>query len=155
MYVPSYHRIEDHELILELMRKHSFATLVTVADGAPVATHLPVLVESGEPVVLAAHMARQNQQWKSLASSEVLAIFAGPHGYVSPRWYETTPNVPTWNYVSIHARGQAEIVEDAAEALSHLERMISTFDPSLGKAQPESVDRDYIKRLLPGVVVFR
>jgi len=156
MYIPSANKIEDPRLIVELMRQNPFATLVSVADSVPVATHLPILVGSEDPVVLCGHIARQNQHWKALASNQdSLVIFAGPHGYVSPRFYESRPNVPTWNYVSIHAYGSVELIDDEESALEHLEWMVGTFDPSLGESQPESMDKSFLKKLLPGIVVFR
>ena len=156
MYIPSAHKIDDPGLIVELMRQHPFAILVTSIEGVPVATHLPILVEGTEPIILCGHMARQNQQWKSLAAAaESLIIFAGPHGYVSPRFYESHPNVPTWNYVTIHAYGTVELIEEDAEALEHLGRIVATFDPSLSEAQPDSTDPAFYQRLLPGIVAFR
>lgn len=156
MYVPTAHKIEDPELIIALMRQNPFATLISVIDGAPVATHIPVLVESADPVVLCGHIARQNRHWKVWDSDmESLVIFAGPHGYVSPSWYRSRPNVPTWNYVSIHAYGKVEIEEDLAQVQAHLERMVENFDPDLSKAQPESLTTEYLQRLMPGVVMFR
>jgi len=156
MYIPTAHKIDDPELIVELMRQNSFATLISVVDGVPVATHLPVLVEAGDPIVLCAHIARQNQQWKVLASEpESLVIFAGPHGFVSPRFYESRPNVPTWNYVSIHAYGKVELIEDPDEAIEHLERMVNTFDPTLAELQPDSTDREFYRSKLPGIVFFK
>jgi len=156
MYIPTAHRIEDRELIAELMRQNPFAILTTVVDGVPVATHLPILVESEEPMVLCGHMARQNQQWKALESAgDSLLIFAGPHGYVSPRFYESRPNVPTWNYVTIHAYGRVELVEDEDEALAHLQRIVATFDPTLAEAQPDSTDPAFYRKMIPGIVAFR
>lgn len=138
------------------MRQNPFAILVTTIDGVPVATHLPILVEGIDPIMLCGHMARQNQQWKSLdGGTESLIIFSGPHGYVSPQFYESHPNVPTWNYVSIHAYGIVELIEDDTEALDHLSRIVSTFDSSLSEAQPESTDPAFYERLLPGIVAFR
>lgn len=156
MYIPNAHKINDPELIVDLMRQNPFAILVTTIDGVPVATHLPILVEGTDPIILCGHMARQNQQWKSLGdTSESLIIFAGPHGYVSPRFYESHPNVPTWNYITIHAYGTVELIENDAEALEHLGRIVSTFDPSLSEAQPDSTDPAFYQRLLPGIVAFR
>ncbi len=156
MYIPSAHRIDDQDLILELMRQNPFATLVTTVDGVPVATHLPVLIQGGEPMVIFGHIARQNQQWKAWTpESESLLIFAGPHGYISPDWYETRPNVPTWNYVSIHVYGRIQIVEDAEASIAHLAELVKTFDPNLSELQPESMSREYFQKLLPGIVAFR
>ncbi len=156
MYIPTANRIDDPELIVELMRQNPFATVVSVVEGVPVATHLPILVEPGEPMLLLGHIARANPQWKCwAANSSILVIFAGAHGYVSPRWYESRPNVPTWNYVSVHVAGKVEIIEGDEQALAHLERMVGTFDPNLAELQPDSMDRAFLRKLLPGIVVFR
>lgn len=156
MYIPAANKIEDPIAAIEAMRRNPFATLVSIADSEPVATHVPLIVKNGESVVLCGHIARQNSQWRSWNQGvKVLAIFSGPHGYVSPRYYVSRPNVPTWNYVSVHAYGLIEIVEDESEAIEHLEELVSTFDPGLADVQPESMDRAFFKRLLPGVVVFR
>jgi len=156
MYIPAVNRIDDRDLIVEIMQKNSFATLVSTVEGEPVATHLPVLVEPGDPLVLMAHIARANSQWRTFSGdSNALVIFSGPHGYVSPRWYESRPNVPTWNYVSVHAYGPVEIIEDEELALAHLKTMVETFDPTLSELQPDSMDTEYHRELLRGIVVFR
>ena len=156
MYIPAVNRIDDRDLIVEIMQKNSFATLVSTVEGEPVATHLPVLVEPGDPLVLMAHIARANSQWRTFSGdSNALVIFSGPHGYVSPRWYESRPNVPTWNYVSVHAYGPVEIIEDEELALAHLKTMVETFDPTLSELQPDSMDTEYHRKLLRGIVVFR
>jgi len=90
MYVPRHNRLDDRDQLLAFIRRYSFGTLVTMLDGAPFATHLPFMVdvESGE-FVLKAHLARANPQWKSFGNGDALAIFTGPHAYVSASWYES------------------------------------------------------------------
>src|SRR5689334_13439224 len=147
MYTPSAFRIDDPDLIRAIVRGNPFATLVSVVDGEPVATHIPVLLaeENGQDV-LVTHMAKANPQWKGF-EGRVLLIFAGPHGYVSPAWYETTPNVPTWNYVALHAYGVPEMVE-GDEALAHLLKMVRTFDPDLDATHPESTEPEFVRKKL-------
>jgi len=156
MYIPSANRIDDPAAVIAAMRLNPFATLISVADSVPVATHIPLLIEEGEPIILCGHLARQNQQWKSWPTeNKVLVIFAGPHGYVSPRYYESRPNVPTWNYISVHAYGSIEIIEDQDDAVEHLEKLVKTFDPHLAEAQPESTERALFYKMAPGIVMFR
>src|SRR3546814_11682458 len=91
------------------MRDCPFATLVTTFEGAPFATHLPLLheAEGGPHGRIVGHMARQNPQWRGFADGgEALIVFHGPHAYVSPTWYERQPAVPTWNYPTVHASGR-------------------------------------------------
>ena len=155
MYIPTAHRINDLNLIRDLIRRYPFAILITVVDGIPVATHLPILLEQDEPISLAGHLARQNQHWKALEGSESLIIFSGPHGYVSPTFYESNPNVPTWNYISIHVYGKVVLIENDDEVLAHLESMVTTLDPDLASVDPASTDSEHYRRMMPGIVAFR
>src|SRR5688500_16111716 len=94
MYVPAHFALNEVGGLLELMRRHPFATFVTVsAAGAPFAGHLPFLVENGPgPLRLYGHMARANPQWRDLERDrDALVIFHGPHAYVSPTWYRASP----------------------------------------------------------------
>src|SRR5262245_22604814 len=106
MYIPKHFQTDDIAQMHELMRHHNFATLVTQQDGAPFASHLPFLLDAtrGPHGTLLAHLARANPQWQHLAAGQVaLAIFHGPHAYVSPSWYAAKLSVPTWNYAVVHA----------------------------------------------------
>nr|WP_262902615.1 FMN-binding negative transcriptional regulator [Pontibacter aydingkolensis] len=96
----------------KFMREFSFATLVTIQDNKPFATHLPFVVENrNEQLILQTHVAKQNPQWKDLkAGQEALVIFQEPHAYISPALYEKQLNVPTWNYCAVHAYGKPTII---------------------------------------------
>jgi transcriptional regulator len=124
---------------------------VTPADDGPIASHLPFLLDEGreEHGVLLAHVARANPHWRSLADRESLAIFQGPHAYVSPRWYTTSLAVPTWNYAAVHAYGRARLLEDPAEVLAYLERLVRHHDPEW--SLPEG---DFIPKLVNGIAAF-
>ncbi|MFN4090871.1 MAG: FMN-binding negative transcriptional regulator [Alphaproteobacteria bacterium] len=154
MYVPTQFAESDPAQLAAIMRDAPFATLVTVVDGAPFATHLPLLheTESGTNGRIVGHMARQNPHWRSFGgSAETLAIFHGPHAYVSPTWYAAQPSVPTWNYAVVHAYGRPSIVEDAARARTLLDRLIAAFeaDWSLTGLPPA-----YVEGMMRGIVTF-
>jgi transcriptional regulator len=158
MYIPRHFLEEDPEQLLALMERHSFATLVTVEDGAPFATPLPLLVErgaDGRPARILGHMARANPQWRGFSEArEVLAIFHGPHAYVSPRSYVSAPNVPTWNYATVHAYGMPRLIEAPAEVLRILRDSTAKFEAGAESPwRPEDV-ADYAHKLLPGLVAF-
>lgn len=105
MYTPPHFRVDDPETLTAFLLANSFASLVTFANGEPFATHVPLLYQP-ETSMLSGHLAKANPQCEHLASAQsVLAIFTGPHGYISPRWYTHSPAVPTWNYTAIHAGG--------------------------------------------------
>jgi transcriptional regulator len=155
MYVPAAFRLEDQAAILAVMRENAFATLVSTVDGAPYASHIPLLVAvEGEQIVLRGHLARNNPHASHLAEGSALAIFSGPHAYVSPRYYVTAGQVPTWNYVSVHAYGMPRIIEGAAEVDDHLREMVLTFDANLESERPDSLAADVFERLRRALVVF-
>jgi transcriptional regulator len=158
MYLPRSFQEQDPERLVAFMRRHSFATLVTVDDGVPFATHLPFLVEpgpEGSSGRLLAHMARANPQWRGFSEQkDVLVIFQGPHTYVSPSWYVTEPNVPTWNYTVVHAYGRPRLIEEPEECLRILRASVDTYESGFEK--PWSLERvgDYARKLLPGIAAF-
>ena len=86
------------------MRQFSFATIITAENSFPIAPHLPFIVAvNDELVMLTSHFAKANQQWRDIETSQVLVIFSEPPAHISPRNYEKALNVPTWNYISVHA----------------------------------------------------
>ena len=152
MYSPVHYRIEDEAECVEFMSRHSFATIVTAANNYPSATHLPFVIEqtNGE-IVLTAHFAKANPQWKQLESErEILVVFAGEHSYISPTWYESAPNVPTWNYVAVHAYGRGEIVEKP-EAIA---KLIAKHEPDF-LDKWNDYDEDYRRKMFNGIVAFK
>jgi transcriptional regulator len=158
MYLPRSFQEQDPERLLALMRRFSFATVVTVDEGSPFASHLPLLVEPGSegaPVRVLGHMARANPQWRAFSEDrDILAIFQGPHTYVSPSWYVTEPNVPTWNYAVVHAYGRPRVITEPTEWLRILRATVDTYEAGFEK--PWSLDQvgDYAQRILPGTVAF-
>jgi transcriptional regulator len=131
MYVPRHFVESDHGRLHALIRAHGFATLVSVLDGAPFATHVPLLLdaERGPHGTLSGHVARSNPHWRGFdGAAPALAIFHGPHAYVSPRWYRAADQVPTWNYVAVHALGAPRVVEDPAAVRALLARMAAQYE---------------------------
>jgi transcriptional regulator len=119
MYVPPHFRQGDLAELHALIRSARLATLVTVAGGAPLVSHVPMLIDEGNGPngTLQCHVARANPHWRAIAAeTEALAIFLGPDAYVSPSWYESKREhgkvVPTWNYMAVHAYGPMRVIED-------------------------------------------
>ena len=156
MYTPRAFAVEDAAALRELMSRHSFATLITVADGAPFATHLPLLLEDrGEHGALVGHLARANPQWRAFdGHAEALAIFSGPHAYVSPSWYETQPSVPTWNYMVAHVYGAPRIVEDEADVRKHLLQLVDHFEHERPQPYTYTYEDDWLRGMMQAVVAF-
>ncbi len=160
MYLPSLYHVTDEAEIKRFVDAHDFATLVSSVDGAPFATHLLLETERAEAGrwTLTGHLARANPQWRSLdPEREVLAIFGGPHTYVSPRWYNHI-NVPTWNYQAVHVYGRPRLMTDEAELYAHLRRMVDRYEAGSG-ADPvyrlEALPRDFVERQMRAIVGFQ
>jgi transcriptional regulator len=154
MYIPEYARIEVSGA-LAFIRANGFAILVCQSPNGPVATHIPLrLFDSGGTHLLRGHVARANPQWKHWkAGDKVLAIFPGPHTYVSSSWYDHE-NVPTWNYQAVHVHGTIRLT-NAEETLESLRELTSHYEKS--SSHPVSVDgmsEDFLKREVRGLVGF-
>jgi transcriptional regulator len=131
MYIPKH--FEGGEPTgREIMRAHSWALLMTSDEqGAPIATHLSLIWQDDgtEHGSLIGHMARANGHWKLFARpADSLALFWGPHAYVSPTWYTPGVKVPTWNYVTVHAYGRPEIVEATPAVLMVLTKLAGVYE---------------------------
>ena len=159
MYIPNAFRVEDIPALHGFMQEYGFATLVTAQKNVPFATHLPMRLDTteGDLGVLRGHVARANPQWQPWTSEtvlEALAIFHGPHAYISPGWYETHPSVPTWNYAVVHAYGVPRVMDDEM-----LHRFLSdlTDDFERGREKPwglGSVSEEYLSHMKRAVVGF-
>ncbi len=162
MYIPRAYELNEPQAIADLIAANSFGLLVTATGEMPVATHLPFMFDAdrGRSGTLVSHMARANPQWQEFASYEdgglALAIFSGPHAYVSPTWYgDGGPTVPTWNYVSVHAYGRPRIIDDASEVRDLLERLVDANEAGLEPAwRLDSQEDGYLERMMRGIVAF-
>ncbi len=154
MYIPSFNAFSDKSDIIAFMQRYSFGTIVTTVDGLLLATHLPFLVNfEDDKLLIRSHFAKANPQWKAITESTSLLIFSEPHAYISPANYETEKNVPTWNYIAVHAYGKAQLlesVEDKAELLKHT---IQTFEAGYLQ-QWDSLPEDYKLKMMNGIVAF-
>ncbi|HEY9285423.1 MAG TPA: FMN-binding negative transcriptional regulator [Pyrinomonadaceae bacterium] len=150
MYTPSHYKVVDPQAVRSFIKRHGFGALVSFKDSLHV-THLPFVVEEGEPLALSSHMARANPHWRAFAENpEALVIFQGPHAYISPALYEDRISVPTWNYAVVHAYGRVRL-DDDVEAV--LEKMIRAFDADY-LAQWSELPEEYKSKLKAGIVGF-
>ncbi|MES3006735.1 MAG: FMN-binding negative transcriptional regulator [Pseudomonadota bacterium] len=130
MYLPEHFKETNSERISALIESNSFGMLVTAPDGVPFVSHLPFIFDraASSKGKLLCHMARANPQWQHFSScGEVLAVFQGPHAYVSPSWY-SSPGVPTWNYAVVHLRGKPRIIESESELEVLVERLTHVYE---------------------------
>ncbi len=154
MYIPKNFLITDQQEAISFMQRYSFATIVTVKDGAPSATHLPFVVSQREDhIILTSHFAKANPQTTEILNGNPLVIFAEPHAYISPKHYEQVNSVPTWNYIAIHAYGKATLIENPEEKTALLEQTIRFYEADYLK-QWNGMPEDYKLKLMLGIVGF-
>jgi transcriptional regulator len=155
MYTPKFNQMIDKQEAVDFMQKYSFATIVTVENGIPSATHLPFIVEQhGDQVVLISHFAKANHQSADVFDCTALVIFTEPHAYISPTHYEKELNVPTWNYLAVHACGKATLIDDKAQVARVLEKMISFYEVEYMQ-QWNNLPDDYKLKMMNGIVAFK
>ncbi|HSE76819.1 MAG TPA: FMN-binding negative transcriptional regulator [Alphaproteobacteria bacterium] len=140
MYVPDAFAETNTAVLHDLIESYSFGALVTGGGDEPYATHVPFLLdrERGAHGTLITHLSRGNPHWRQIADAMALVIFSGPHGYVSPSWYEVHPAVPTWNYAAVHAYGRVRLIEDPAKLEALVKRLVRTHEG--GRADAWSTD---------------
>lgn len=154
LYVPRQFVAESEDEVRALIRDYPFATLITsVTGGEPHITHLPLLLEADGS--LSGHMARANPHWQAFAEGHTVAVFHGPHAYISPRWYvDPAREVPTWNYSVAHVHGRPELLEDPAERLALLDRSSALFEPPIEPWQRQ-VEGARLDAFIKAIVAFR
>jgi len=157
LYVPPHFRVDNREQLLEFVERNAFGTLVSSGAGGLHVSHIPFVVERDADGVirLLGHVARANPHWQALeAADHVLAIFNGPHAYVSPTWYQQHPSVPTWNYAVVHAHGKARL-HDEFELRDLVGRLAAIYEA--GRPAPWRIGDqppDYIAKMLTAIVGF-
>ena len=156
MYVPPHFAETDLTKLHDFIERHSFGLLVSQLEGAPFVTHLPFLLErmSGPHGTLIGHVARANPHWKELAGQTALAVFAGPHAYISPTWYESANVVPTWNYTAVHAYGSVALLEKDATC-DVVTRLVALYESPMPRPWTFDADSVFADRLLEQIVGFR
>ena len=159
MYVQPSFGETDPEKLLALAAQYPFATVVTPGADELWVSHVPLVVRrrNGVPV-LAGHLARANGHWEAMARGDgapTTAIFHGPHAYVSPTWYATSPAVPTWNYVVVHAAGQARVHHDGDQLAELLRELTELYEGrGAGAWSPDGLPDDFAQQMRGAIVGF-
>ncbi len=155
MFIPNYYKNENIEEVKNFLNENSFGILISQSNGKISGTHIPMELdkdENGEDV-LVGHIAKANPQTKNLKDKEeILAIFNGPHSYISPSWYQKE-NVPTWNYIAVHVYGKVKIIE-GKELLESLKKLVDKYEQN--SENPVSVEKMSSRTLkqINGIVGF-
>lgn len=158
MYNFSYFKEEDKQVLLEFMQQHPFVFLTgSFADGKQVATQIPVLIEErNNKLYVLGHIMKNTDHHKALSENpHALIVFTGPQVYVSATWYTNPQSGSTWNYMSVHVRGNIrfsegeELIAFMKKFTLHFEKN-NTSSPTIYDNLPES----YVKKMLPAIVAF-
>jgi transcriptional regulator len=154
MYIPNTFKMTEITHKHQFIDEFGFGVVISSADEL-LGTHLPFVLhaDEGEQGVLYTHCAKANPHWKDLEGQNVLVIFTGPHGYISPSWYTTKPAVPTWNYVAVHAYGVATLLDPEA-TLKAVDQVVEKYEPQL--LAKRDIVTDQIKhKMLAAIVGFK
>jgi transcriptional regulator len=158
LYIPGHFTPADRTAIARVVHDHPFATLITPAAPEPFVSHVPlVCVADREPHgTLLGHFARANPHCAGATKAESIAIFHGPHAYVSPSWYgDPAGAVPTWNYAVVHAHGTLELARDEAETQGILDALVSRFESSRPAPWRLGLTRERLEAMVGAIVGFR
>jgi transcriptional regulator len=154
MYIPKQFLITDQQEAVSFMQRYSFATIVTVNNAVPTATHLPfVVIQKDDKIILTSHFAKANPQSAEILNGKPLVIFAEPHAYISPKHYEQEISVPTWNYIAVHAYGNATLIESPENKAELLEQTIQFYEADYMQ-QWNNLSQDYKLNMMKGIVGF-
>ncbi len=147
--------LTDPEEVKRLIRENPWATIVSNTANGLVASHYPVMLEEdADGISIVSHVGRPDEQLHELGQHEVLVIIQGPHGYISPGWYEPTDFVPTWNHVTAHLYGTPELLSDE-ENFHVLENLVDHFEDRMPQPVHLSVDEQAARRIAKGTVGLR
>ncbi len=157
MYRPKHFDVDEISRLHELIREEPFGTLISPDSAGLVASHVPFVLRAGGDLgTLFGHVARSNAQWKGFdGATEVLVTFQGPHAYVSPAWMESESNVPTWNYIAVHAYGRPRILESPTVVRERMNELVAQSERS--RSLPwtiEDAPADFVEKMLRGIVAF-
>jgi transcriptional regulator len=157
MYIPTAFAESDLTRLHNFIDQNSFGLLVSQVDGETFASHIPFLLDrsAGSHGCLIGHLARANPQWKEADGQKILSIFAGPHVYISPSWYESENVVPTWNFTAVHVYGRAQVIHDPDGMTQIVQAMTTAFEQ--GMPRPWSFDSSskFAERMLAQIVGIR
>lgn len=157
MFVPPAFSESNLSKLHQFIVQNSFGVIVSQVDSLPFATHIPILLREaeGQYGTLVGHFARANPQWQQIAGQTAMVIFAGPHVYVSPTWYEAKHVVPTWNYTAVHAYGRVEVIEGGESLLDILKDSVQVYEQ--GMPQPWMLEETgtFVERMMEQIVGFR
>ena len=153
MYIPEHYTAPNRQACVDFIMANPFGLLASNGTEIPSLTHLPFVInDSGTEII--SHMAKANPHLHGVASQKCTAVFSGPHAYIGTHHYDKSQNVPTWNYISIHAHGRLTVVKDVEENIALMEIFINHIDPSFD-AQWQNLNEKYKIAMLNAITPFK
>lgn len=157
LYIPKAHLVEDRKFLHDFMEEFAFVDLITREPELRI-THIPVILTrtAGPFGTIHGHISRQNEQTKAFdGKQQAVIVFRGPHGYISPTWYQNRQAVPTWNFAVVHATGKLKPVTDPKDLHAFLARLIGKFEAYEGADYDfAKLPDSYVNGMLTGIVGF-
>ncbi len=149
-----FHATTDVEVVRQIITDNPWATIVSHNAGELVASHYPFLLDdTTDGLVLVTHVGRPDDKVHDFGDREVLVVFQGQHGYVSPSWYAPgSSQAPTWNFSAVHCHGTPEIL-DAETNLAVLTRLVAHFEQHVD--DPMWLDQEWAPPIARGTVGLR
>lgn len=160
MYLPTPFVETDLARLHDLIEARVFGTLIVVRDGAPDVAHIPFVLDrgTGSHGTLRGHFARPNPIWRAFdGAAEARAVFSGPDTYISPDWYVSHHQVPTWNYIAVHAWGRPKVLDNAADVRRVLDDLSARNEARIPGKKPWTVDKlptEVYDKMTRGIVAF-
>ncbi|MCU1584004.1 MAG: transcriptional regulator [Microbacteriaceae bacterium] len=147
--------LEDPDEVKRLIRQNPWATIVANTGAGLVASHYPVLLEEDAAgISIVTHVGRPDDELLEIGENEILVIIQGPHGYISPSWYENDAFVPTWNHVTAHLYGIPQILSDD-ENFAVLDRLVEHFEKRMTRPASLAMDEQAARGIARGTVGLR
>ena len=158
MYNLPYYKENDKEVVLQFIHQHPFAFLTGCTEGGePVATQVPVFIEERNgKLFLTGHIMRQTDHHKAFEENpKVLAVFSGPHTYVSATWYSNPHQASTWNYMSVHVKGLLKFLDEEG-LINVLEKTTLHFENGNSQSTTifDNLSREYVNKLIKAIIAF-
>lgn len=153
-HLPQY-KENDQKVLVEFMKQHSFAMLIGSINNIPAATQIPIIIEErGEKIFLKGHFMRNTDHHKAFETNpNALCIFTGPHSYISASWYTNQKNASTWNYISVHVRGEINFLGHE-KLIDMLEDLTDHYEGKDSLSSYAQLATDYIEHLSKAIIGF-
>ena len=156
MYKLPHFTEKDTDKVIAFMKENAFAIITGLGEQYPVATHIPleVVVKANDKIILCGHIMKNSDHHKAFVkNSNVLVIFKGPHCYVSASWYNNPQSASTWNYMTVHVKGNIAFTDDEG-TYAAIKAITNKYEGTETKAAFNEMSKEYIDQMLKAIIGF-